>query len=528
MATKVWLHVLACAAGSDVVRFGMTCQAASLLATDASLWRTLCLRQKQHQRYAPPAEPTKEGEAQDHDVAEYWKRRWFAGALAPPRPHLRLAIVGHIDCGKSTLLGQLMIQLGAVSRGVVASTRKKCVAYGRQCGAYIAMLSQDAPHAFQEHVGGPDSSTIVRYLVQLEASRSHLSIFCPSSFRTTSTEIAWMLAVSNCVVLVVSALPGEFEAGLSRDGQTRSDLKLAVEAGVRRVIVAVNKCETTPISRWNEITAEMATLAQRLQFDGDLLVLAISAVDGDNVTTRSFRFPWYSGPTLLEAIEQTGDLPCGRQLEAKIFEPCSVSVLVPGKDGHSVVGFVRAGVVKKGHNLHLVERRPNTQPRVVTVTGIVDSASQERPRALPGDIVLISFSSAKTGEPASQSRGASPIALSAHTPKEVDEIRIEAITLRHNGFKLGMSLLLHCDGVWSDCTFGKVLAVRVGSGSWQEPPPLKLGDPIEGQVRMRLRLQLRLPRALSTLHVPVGRPITLQFESGGTVAAGTIISASLT
>jgi hypothetical protein len=46
--------------------------------------------------------------------------------------------------------------------------------------------------------------------------------------------------------------------------------------------------------------------------------------------------------------------------------------------GHSVVGFVRAGVVKKGHNLQLVEIRPNTQPRVVTVTGIVDSASQER------------------------------------------------------------------------------------------------------------------------------------------------------
>ena len=56
LASKVWLHVLACAAGSDVVRFGMTCQAASLLAADASLWRTLCLRQKQHQRYAPPAE----------------------------------------------------------------------------------------------------------------------------------------------------------------------------------------------------------------------------------------------------------------------------------------------------------------------------------------------------------------------------------------------------------------------------------------------------------------------------------------
>jgi hypothetical protein len=54
--SKVWLHVLACAAGSDVVRFGMTCQAASLLAADASLWRTLCLRQKQHQRYAPHAE----------------------------------------------------------------------------------------------------------------------------------------------------------------------------------------------------------------------------------------------------------------------------------------------------------------------------------------------------------------------------------------------------------------------------------------------------------------------------------------
>jgi translation elongation factor EF-1alpha len=107
------------------------------------------------------------------------------------------------------------------------------------------------------------------------------------------------------------------QAGLSRDGQTRSILQLAVAAGVRRVIVAVNKSESTPVSRWNEITAEIATytttiplmcslslslvpdlllepgwhsLAQRLQFDGDLLVLAISAVDGDNVTTRSFRF----------------------------------------------------------------------------------------------------------------------------------------------------------------------------------------------------------------------------------------------
>ncbi len=71
-----------------------------------------------------------------------------------------------------------------------------------------------------------------------------------------------------------------------------------------------------------------------------------------------------------------------------------------------------------------------------------------------------------------------------------------------------------------------MLAVRVGSGSWQEPPPLKLDDPIECQVRMRLLLQLRLPRALSALHAPVGRPITLQSESSGTVAAGTIISVS--
>jgi hypothetical protein len=41
----------------------------------------------------------------------------------------------------------------------------------------------------------------------------------------------------------------------------------------------------------------------------------------------------------------------------------------------------------------------------------------------------------------------------AQQPKEVDEIKIEAITLRHNGLKLGMSLHLHCDGVWSDCTY---------------------------------------------------------------------------
>jgi GTPase len=47
----------------------------------------------------------------------WWKREWFARALAHPKPHVRCIILGHTDCGKSTLAGQLMVKLGAVSRG---------------------------------------------------------------------------------------------------------------------------------------------------------------------------------------------------------------------------------------------------------------------------------------------------------------------------------------------------------------------------------------------------------------------------
>ena len=122
---------------------------------------------------------------------------------------------------------------------------------------------------------------------------------------------------ADCAILIIAAGTGEFEAGISKDGQTREHALLAYTLGVRQLIVAINKMDTTKWSedRYNEIIKETSNFIKKVGYNPKTVpFVPISGFNGDNMIDVSSNCPWYkgweketktkvTGKTLLEAID---------------------------------------------------------------------------------------------------------------------------------------------------------------------------------------------------------------------------------
>ena len=108
---------------------------------------------------------------------------------------------------------------------------------------------------------------------------------------------------ADCAVLVVAAGTGEFEAGISKNGQTREHALLAYTLGVKQMIVGVNKMDTTepPFSqpRFEEITKEVSSYIKKIGYNPvSVPFVPISGWNGDNMLEPSTNMPWFKGWTL--------------------------------------------------------------------------------------------------------------------------------------------------------------------------------------------------------------------------------------
>jgi elongation factor 1 alpha-like protein len=159
-------------------------------------------------------------------------------------------------------------------------------------------------------------------------------------------------AKADLAVLVVDASPNNFEAGLK--GQTIEHIHILRAAGIRRIIVAVNKLDALDWSRtrYAEIKQQMTGFFQGyfggllLKMDG-ISFVPVSGRNGDNVVRRSSAedAAWYTGPTLLEELEKPG--PLRRQLQ-KPFRMVVSDLFKPPQSPMAVCGRIAAGTVQVG------------------------------------------------------------------------------------------------------------------------------------------------------------------------------------
>ncbi|MFJ4266015.1 sulfate adenylyltransferase subunit 1 [Paenarthrobacter nicotinovorans] len=317
---------------------------------------------------------------------------------ALPTTLFRFATAGSVDDGKSTLVGRLLHDSKAIladQLDAVARTSADRGFGGDKGGIDLALLT-DGLRAEREQ--GITIDVAYRYFAT--DRRSFILADCPGHVQYTKNTVTGA-STADAVVVLIDARKGVLE-------QTRRHLSVLQLLRVAHVIVAVNKIDLVDFSEqvFRDIEADVQKVARELGLgsDGvaDLLVVPVSALDGDNVVDRSERTPWYTGPALLEVLET---LPAADELEAELESfrfPVQLVIRPQGalapdavaagldveayRDYRAYAGQITEGSVKVGDEVSVIS--PGHEPRVTTVVGI-DFAGQSLDEAAAPQSVAV-------------------------------------------------------------------------------------------------------------------------------------------
>jgi len=259
-----------------------------------------------------------------------------------------VVFVGHVDHGKSTLIGRILDETKSLPEGKIEALRASCVAQGRQF-EYAFVL--DALSEEQEQ-----NITIDTTQIQFRsARRDYVIIDAPGHLEFLKNMITGA-ANADAAVVVIAADEGVRE-------QSRRHGQLVSILGIREVIVAVNKMDLASFSqdRFRQIETDYTAFLQGLGLTAGAFV-PLSAGSGENVTTKGgAAMPWFEGPNLLEALDkfEGGRPAAGLPLRFPIQD-------VYRKDKRRIfVGRVESGTIKIGDQL--VFSPHNKTARVATI-----------------------------------------------------------------------------------------------------------------------------------------------------------------
>jgi bifunctional enzyme CysN/CysC len=270
---------------------------------------------------------------------------------------LRLATAGSVDDGKSTLIGRLLLDTGALLSDHVAD------ASGGRADIDLAAVT-DGLRAEREQGITID----VAYRFFSTDHRSFILADTPGHERYTRNMFTGASTADVAVVLV------DARHGVVR--QTRRHMHISALLGIEHMVVCVNKMDlvTWSPTRLREIESEVAEVGRRLGF-ADLLVVPISALHGDNVATASANTPFYSGPTLLEYLEGV-DVQADRDLW-RLRLPVQWVGRSPDRGTRLYTGRMLAGTLRADDEVIVLPAGVTTR-----ITG-VDVLSEERQEGVP-------------------------------------------------------------------------------------------------------------------------------------------------
>ncbi|GFQ05769.1 elongation factor 1-alpha 4 [Phtheirospermum japonicum] len=181
--------------------------------------------------------------------------------------HINIVVIGHVDSGKSTTTGHLIYKLGGIDKRVIERFEKEAAERERGITIDIALWKFETTKYYCTVIDAPGHRDFIKNMI-------------------TGTSQA------DCAVLIIDSTTGGFEAGISKDGQTREQALLAFTLGVKQMICCCNKMDaTTPKyskSRYDEIVKEVSSYLKKVGYNPD-------------------KINFYKGPTLLEALDMISE-----------------------------------------------------------------------------------------------------------------------------------------------------------------------------------------------------------------------------
>ena len=280
------------------------------------------------------------------------------------KPTLNVVVIGHVDAGKSTLMGHLLLLMGVVSAKTLHKYEKDSRALGKASFHFAWVLDQQD----EERQRG---ITVDVAISHFDTASKHITLLDAPGHRDFIPNMIAGTAQADVAVLVVPAVVGEFEAGFMDNAQIREHAMLAKSMGVGQLVVAVNKCDVVgwEEERYRQILAQLLPFLKSTGYkDTNITTVPVSGLTGENITERTDArlSSWYSGPTLLAAIDAL--TPPKRPID-RPFRCCVTEVFRSQSLGVTVAGRVDSGAVIKGDSVLVLPQGETVSVRGVEVNG---------------------------------------------------------------------------------------------------------------------------------------------------------------
>lgn len=228
--------------------------------------------------------------------------------VPPPSEQLNMVVIGHVDAGKSTLMGRLLLMAGEVDERTMQRYEKEARALNKGSFRYAWVMDQDA----EERARGV---TIDVGCAFFRTPRQLVNVLDAPGHQDFVPNMIGGAAQADAALLVLNASTGAFEAGLC--AQTREHLLLARSLGVSQLLVAVNQMDSVAWSqsRYDEIVAQIGPIAQQSGFARQPTCVPVSALGGLNLGCTcpppAETAGWVMGRSLLDEIDELQPQPHG-------------------------------------------------------------------------------------------------------------------------------------------------------------------------------------------------------------------------
>jgi elongation factor 1-alpha len=420
--------------------------------------------------------------------------------MSENKPHQNLAIIGHVDHGKSTLVGRLMYETGNVPEHVIEQHKEEAEEKGKggfEFAYVMDNLAEERERGVTIDIAHQEFDTDEYYFTIVD---------CPGHRDFVKNMITGASQADNAV-LVVAADDGV-------QPQTQEHVFLARTLGIGEMIVAVNKMDLVDYeqNRFDEVVAEVEDLLKQVQFNpDDAKFIPVSAFEGDNIAEESDHTGWYDDEILLEALNSLPEPepPTDAPLRLPIQDVYTISGI-----GTVPVGRVETGTMNTGDN---VSFQPSDVGGEVKT---IEMHHEEVPSAGPGDNV--GFNVRGLGK--DDIRRGDVCGPAEDPPSVAETFEAQIVVMQHPSvITAGYTPVFHAHTAQVACTIESLDAKidpSTGEVAEENPDFIQTGDAAKVTVRPQKPLSIEPANEISELGSFAVR------DMGQTIAAGQVLSVS--
>lgn len=263
--------------------------------------------------------------------------------MAKDKPHLNLVFIGHVDHGKSTTVGRMLFDSGTIDDQTLRKLKEKAEELGK--GGFEFAFVMDGLKEERER-----GVTIDLAHKKFETDKFFFTVIDAPGHKDFIKNMITGASQADAGVLVVAANDGIM-------AQTKEHMFLSRTLGVEQLIIAVNKMDMKDYAEdaFNKVKEDVTNLLKTVGYKpDDIKFVPIASLPGDNVVKKTDKMSWYSGPTLLEAINEFKEPQ----------KPTNLPLRLPIQDVYNItgigvvpVGRVETGIMKVGDKVTVVPGR---------------------------------------------------------------------------------------------------------------------------------------------------------------------------